>query len=393
MKYKKAIISAVAVIVIGAAAIGLAVAKKNAAVPPSENPPIEMPSGEAVTAEEQAEVTTIDFSEAEEFIVGLSDTDVTDELKEKLSAINVALENYLASRSREKCLITEYGFLYDDKAGNNITVKDLAASGDIQADEDILNYTDILYIRASDLAKYADNIDDADTKLQLFTAYNSSEGYFVSNDFYSEGAMLSQKDYESLVMSYKFTNGEVRNPKSGDVDYDGIIAATGISGLFDVKHIACDNKYGVAVIGSLEDTTDIKEYVCVLDNGKWTLGMEGLETSETPRYDVNMKYPNMELGLLPKYTIANYGNIQNGFSKYYDALVQLKLVKESDLPATYDCGASKFCYMEFGDTHLLGCVNLENKLEFYPVSSVEEAIAYMLKYDDDPPVFIINFHN
>ena len=392
MKNKKAIISAAAVIILGGAAIGAAVMKKSASAPPPESAPIELPAGETV-AETAAETTTIDFSEAEEFIVGLSDKAITDELKGELSALNTMLDNYMASRSREKCLITEYGFLYDDKAGNNITVKDLVKNGDVQVSEDVMNYTDILYIRASDLAAYAKNIDENDNKLQLFTAYNSSDGYFVSNDMYSEGALISQKDYEALVMGYKFTNGEIRNPKRGDVDYDGIIDAVGVSGEFDVKHIACDNKYGVAVVGSLDDTKQVREYVCVLDNGKWTLGLDGLESSETPRYDVNMKYPNMELGLLPKYTIAKYGEIQNGFAKYEPALVKLGLVKEKDLPASYDCGVGKFLYMEFGQTRLIGCVGLENKLEFYPVSSVEEAIAYMLKYDDDPPVFIINFHN
>ena len=392
MKNKKAVATAAAVVVLGAAAIGAAVLKKGAGTPPAETTPIEAPTGEAVS-EQPAEPTTIDFSEAEEFIVGLSDTELSDPLKEELSAINAVLENYMASRSREKCLITEYGFLYDDKAGNTITVKDLVKSGDIKASEDIAAYTDILYIRASDLAKYAPNIDENDDRLQLFTAYNSREGYFVSNDFYGEGALISQDDYEALVMSYKFTNGEIRNPKRGDFDFDSMMEAIGVTGNFDVKHIACDNKYGVAVVGSLDDTTKINEYVCVLENGKWTLGMDGLETSETPRYDVNMKYPNMELGLLPKYTIAKYGEVQNGFTKYEPSLVQLGLVKQKDTPASYDCGVGKFLYMEFGDTRLIGCIGLENKLEFYPVSSVEEAIAYMLKYDSDPPVFIINFHN
>ena len=268
MKHKKAIISAVAVIVLGAAAIGITVAKKGQNMPPAVNTPIASPAGETAAQSEQTENTTFDMSGAEEFIVGLSDTDITDDLKSELSALNAVLDNYMASRSREKCLITEYGFLYDDKAGNNITVKDLVKSGEIEASEDVAKYTDLLYIRASDLARFAPNIDENDDRLQLFTAYNSSEGYFVSNDFYGEGALISQKDYESLVMGYKFTNGEIRNPKRGDFDFDSVIDAAGISGEFDVKHLACDNKYAVAVVGDLGDTKQIKEYVCVLENGK-----------------------------------------------------------------------------------------------------------------------------
>ncbi|MBR6399924.1 MAG: hypothetical protein IKS17_01695 [Firmicutes bacterium] len=387
MKHKKAIISAVAALVIGAAAIGAAVMSKNSPQPPAETTPMTSP------AETPSETTTIDFSNAEEVIIGLSDTQLTDELKTQLADINAALENYMSSHKKDKDLLTEYGFLYSDTAGTNVTVKDLVKQGVIQADEETAEYTDIIYIRASDLAAYAPNIDKNDDRLQVFTAYNSSEGYFVSNDFYSEGAVLSQKDYEALIMDYKFTHGEITNPKRGSTDYEGIMAATGFTGEYDVKHIACDDKYAVVVVGSLEDTKVIREYVCVLENGTWTLGMEGLEKSESPKYDVNMQYPKMELGLLPKYVIANYESPKNGFTAYEAPLVQLGLIKQQDTPASYDCGADKFAYMEFGDTKLIGCVNEENKLEFYPVNSVEEAIAYMLKFNADPPVFIINFHN
>ena len=389
MKHKKAIIAAAAVIVVGAGAIAASVLNKGKAPQTPETAP-------AVTQEELPEMPNpeeIDFDNADEVIVGLSDTELTDDMKASISDINAALDSYLAANKKNKNLITEYGFLYNTDENKNMTVKDLVDEGVINAEGDIVDYTDIIYIRACDLAAYADNIDENDESLQVFTAYNSKDGYFVSNDLYSEGATLSQKDYEALIMSYKFTHGEITNPKRGSTDYEGIMAATGFDGEYDVKHMACDDKYAVAVVGSLDDTTVVKEYVCVLDNGTWTLGMEGLEESDSPMYDVNMKYPTMELGLLPKYTIANYEKPKNHFTAYEAPLVQLKLIKEKDVPASYDCGTGKFAYMEFGDTKLIGCVNEENKLEFYPVNSVEEAIAYMLQYDDDPPVFIINFHN
>ena len=136
MKHKKAIISAVAALVIGAAAIGAAVMSKNSPQPPAETTPMTSP------AETPSETTTIDFSNAEEVIIGLSDTQLTDELKTQLADINAALENYMSSHKKDKDLLTEYGFLYSDTAGTNVTVKDLVKQGVIQADEETAEYTD-----------------------------------------------------------------------------------------------------------------------------------------------------------------------------------------------------------------------------------------------------------
>ena len=384
--------AAAAAIIIAACAVGGVLYSRSARKPEQ---PVTDP---AVTAEKAAEETTetaavTEEPVTEEFLIGLSDTELTDSVKKELEEINVKVPNYMSANDKTSSFITEYGFLYDDTAKNNVTVKDLVKKGYIEASDEVAEYTDILYIRASDLAKYAQNIDGTDEKLQIFTAYNSNAGYFVSNDFYSEGAMLTKEQYEELVLSYSFIHGEMHTPKRGDSEFDAILSAIGFGDECDVKHISCDNSYACVVLGSLSDTRIVKEFVLQKTDGKWQIAIDKLEESENPRYDVNMAFPKMELGLLPKYTIAEHGVLQNGFTKYETALVQLGMVKESDLPASYDCGADGFASMEFGDTKLLGWVNAENKLEFYPVSSTEEAIKYMLQFSDDPPVYILNFHN
>lgn len=355
------------------------------------------PDTPAVQTETAAEETTADAvteeAVTEEFIIGLSDTVLTDEIKADLENINVRVLNYMDANEKDTSFITEYGFLYNDTIKDNVTVKDLVKQGYVEVGSDTAEYTDILYIRASDLAKYSSDIDENDDKLQIFTAYNSSEGYFISNDFYSDGVMLDKQQYEELVLSYSFTHGLVHTPKRGESEFDNIVSAISFGEEFDVKHLACDNSYACIVIGSLSDTRVVKEFVLVKKEGEWQIAIDKLEQSEDPRREVNMQFPKMELGLLPKYTIADHGALQNGFSKYEPSLVQLGLVKQEQLPASYDCGTDGFAYMEFGDTHLLGWVNAENKLEFYPVANTEEAIAYMLQFDDDPPVYILNFHN
>ncbi|MBQ6553836.1 MAG: hypothetical protein IJL89_01265 [Firmicutes bacterium] len=392
MKNKKAaggIIAALAVAAAGIACVVYNVKK------PAEQP---QPAGgvqetAAVTEVEEEPATEGTTVEIEELLIGLSDKPLTDEVKAQLEEVNAKLLNYISSNEKENSFITEYGFLFNDTKNNTVTLRDLKDAGVVDVSDDVADLTDILYVRASDIAPYAPNIDANDERLQLFTAFNNENGYFVSNDFYSEGALLQKSDYEQLMLSYSFIHGEVRNPKRGDADYEAIMKATGFEGEYDVKHIACDDSYAVAVVGSLEDTKVLKEYVLAKEDGKWKKAVDNLENSTNPRQEINMLYPKMELGLLPKYTIAKYGVLQNNFTDYDAALVKLGLVDEKDVPASYDCGTSGFAYMEYGDTKLVGCVNEQNKLEFYPVNSAEEAIAYMCQYNDDPPVFIIRFNN
>lgn len=392
MKNKKAaagVLAALAAVVAGGACIAYNVNKKTPE-PPAPEAAQTTEAASEVTEEDTVEGTT---AEIEELLIGLSDKKLTDEVKAQLEEVNAKLLNYIDSNEKENSFITEYGFLFNDTKNNTVTLRDLADEGVVEVSDDVADLTDILYIRACDLAPYAPNIDANDERLQLFTAFNNEEGYFVSNDFYSEGALVQKSDYEQLMLSYSFIHGDVRNPKRGDADYEAIMKAVGFEGEYDVKHIACDDSYAVAVVGSLENTTVLKEYVLVKEDGKWKKAVDNLENSANPRQEINMLYPKMELGLLPKYIIAKYGMLQNHFTDYDAALVKLGLVKEGDVPASYDCGTSGFAYMEYGDTKLIGCVNEQNKLEFYPVNSVEEAIAYMCQYNDDPPVFIINFHN
>ena len=143
----------------------------------------------------------------------------------------------------------------------------------------------------------------------------------------------------------------------------------------------------------MTEKNNIKQYVLTNKPGGWSVIMDGLESSLTPRYDVNRAYPDMELGLLPKYTIAEFGPIQTGFVKYEQSLISLGLITEDDMPEVYSCGAGKFAYIEMtSGKKLLGVVNDSNQLEFYEVGSTNEAISAMLQFQDVPPLFILHYN-
>lgn len=208
--------------------------------------------------------------------------------------------------------------------------------------------------------------------------------------------MLTAQQYQQLVGMYSFEHGEIKNPKKGEDEYNAIIKASGVSGNIDVKHIACDNKYAVLVVGSLDDPTDIKEFAFLNDNGKWGIIANDLATVANAKQYMNERYPDMELGLLPIYNIKDYGTIVTGFDDYISSLVSLGMIKDGDMKqGAYECGAGNFVYIEPKATgkRLIGHVNSQNKLEFFEASSLEEAISIMLQKEKNPPVFILKFDN
>lgn len=335
------------------------------------------------------EVTT--SKDAEEILIGLSDVDLSDEIKAKVEDIFVSVNEYYAKYHEKKKLVSAYGMLYSAETNAVVTASDLKEQGFFDGDDEIVKNIDILLMMPKDVAEYSENVDSSSDKLDIFVVFNSNIGYYVVNDDY-ESFVLEKSDYEKMVMSYSYINGQVRNPKRGDDDYNAIMNVINIDSKYDVKHIACDDKYAAVVVGSLNDTRIIKEYVLVNDGG-WQVAISQLEEKENVKVYVNSLYPKMELGILPKYEIANYGELKNGFSDYINALVKLGMITESDLPATYTCGVDKFAYIECGGKKLMGCINDENKLEFFEVKDLTEAIKLMLAYDQDPPVFILNFDN
>lgn len=348
-------------------------------------------SGENTEATtETIEITTSEF--AEEIPVGLSDVALMDDVKEEVQQLYEKINEYYIKNRTKKQLITAYGMLYNAEKKTTVTATDLKSEGIIDGEEDVLNNLDILLLAPKDVQQYCSGVDSGSSELEIFLGFNSKDGYYVVNDSY-EPFILEPKPYADMVMSYSYTNGAVRNPVKGDNDYTDILSVIPFDEEYDVKHIACDNKYAVVVLGGLRNTTMIKEYVLTKEAGGWEVAVDGVEAMTDVKVNINSLYPKMEIGLLPEYEISSYGQIQNNFESYVQSLIQLKMISNSDLPVTYSCGARGFAYMECGDKKLLGCVNEKQQIEFYEVKNYTEAIAYMMEFSDNPPVFILKYDN
>ena len=323
-----------------------------------------------------------------------SEEAVDDVLYSKIASLNTAAKSYFDSNRTD--LICTYGLMYSDKDNCTVTASAVAKSAGITVDGDIDSYADVMLIKPADLSDY-DGIKlkkTTDKDLKPFIAYNTSQGYIISS-VDDKGGILTKDQYRELLGKYAADHGTVRTPESSDEDYMDISASAASAladGGYDIKYLACDDKYAVVVIGGTTTPNNIKEYVLIKKSGGWSIIKDGLETSSYPRAEVNNDISDMELGLLPPYTIAKYGDIKTGFVSYEQTLIKLGMITEEDMPETYSCGAGRFAYLELkSGKKLLGIVNSENKLEFYEVKSVSEAISAMTKTEAEPPTFILHF--
>ena len=325
-------------------------------------------------------------TEPEEIQVGLTDIKASDSEIQELSELNNVLDSYVSEHYDDKKFVSSYGMLFSIETNTNITVQDIVKEGLITLSDNVgnSNYVDIIYIKGSDLGL-------SNNDFKVCSVYNTSDGYYISAKGL-EGKYYTEQEYHDLILKYSFVHGTVTNPKAGDANYNAIKQAASITDDYDIKHLACDDKYAVIVANNLKDTADFKETVLVKEDGKWTVGIGNLVSAKCAKQAANKSYPDMELGLMPIYNIGDYQGILSDLTQIEQKLVDAGELTESDIETAYSCSAGEFAYIQTtGGKRLLGCM-YDGKLDFNEYSSLEETISAMTNLRDDPPVFILKFN-
>lgn len=346
------------------------------------------------TGNETTEITTISplvdetQAETQEIQVGLSDIALSDSIKEELNQLNAACTKFYNERKDEAILVSEYGMLYSLSMENNVTVKTLKKNDYFKGSDEINDYTDLLLIKPTDYAEVSGKAAQGD-ELKIFTGFNTNEGYYVSSDGI-EGAMLTEEEYNNLLFRYICSHGEIKAPDGNDLEYKKISEALALANI-DIKYIGYDEKYAVAVSGSLSDQREVKQFLLEKDGNQWTKIMDGLESEKSPKQAVNMKYPDVDFGLFPAYNIADFDIPKIDMSDYIPSLKKLGMMDE-DETCTYGCGTGHFVYMETsGGKKLLAVLDDNRKLQFYPMNSAVEARNAMLNLQKTAPTYIIKY--
>lgn len=326
--------------------------------------------------------------------VGASDIALTDTNKAAMTKAITAINEYFDENKNEQRLISEYAFLYSYRDKDTVSPAAVLADKNTGlTDEEINNLVDILYIRPEDLGLVSgQEIKGRD--LALAAVLNTKDGYYCVSDF-AEPVMLSGEQYKSLALLYSFAHGNTRNPKRGEDENTAILKACNMEN-YDIKHIACDDKYAVVVGNLVADPADIKEIVLAInEEGDWEVVNDSLAAEKDAVMTINQKCPDMELGLMPIYNIADFGEIDTeDMEDIINDLVNLGEITDKDsAEGFYACGCGRFAFIEClaTDKELLGYIGDDGKLQFNKTADLQSSINYMLQLDDDPPVFILKF--
>lgn len=327
-----------------------------------------------------------------EIAIGLSDIELTDELKEQVKSVAVKADEYLQENRQEKILTSQYGLLYSYKNKANILPSDV--NGDIKIPKNIINEMDILYVSPGDVSaiKEEPSFLLSSQSLAAFASVNTSSGYYIADSMGNE-TILTEGELKNLLLSYSTAHGNIINPPRDSEIHAAIINAAGISGEnFDIKHIACDDKYAVVVANDVNNPADIRE-IALVNNEGWSVIGDELAKAESSYIDVNYAAPDMDLGLMPVYNISDFDEIKTDeMQGIADSLIGLGMMSEADKETMYACGCGRFAYIQLENgKRLVGYVDDDGKLEFNEAEDITSVIAYMLSCQENPPVFIAKF--
>jgi hypothetical protein len=324
----------------------------------------------------------------EEIQVGLSDVELTDGLKADLVKLNAGCAKFLEEHKEDAGLVCAYGFLHSLTMDADVTVKKLISEKYFDKNDEISAYTDLLFIRPSDYAEVSGKAAEGD-ELTIFTGFNTKDGYYVSSDGI-EATMLTEEQYNNLVFRYICEHGEITSPEKGDPTYSAVVSPVAQSGA-DIKYVTHDDKYAIVVTGSLSDPRDVKEYLITNSTGAWSVALEGIEKEKSPKQFVNLQYPDVDFGLFPLYTIADYDLPKTDMSDYVPSLKQLGMMDEGE-NVTYGCGTGHYVYI-VTDTNkkLLGVLDDNKKLNFYQMTDVKEAKNSMMNLQSNAPTYILKY--
>lgn len=321
-----------------------------------------------------------------EISVGLSDIELNEDLKTNMKALAEDAQNYYNENKEENVLTSQYGILYSYKNKTTVLSTDVSSSDAIDAD--VMAEIDVLYVKPSDI-----KADLQGDELSIFASVNTSDGYYVVSPK-GDDAVFTEEEFKNLLMKYAPAHGEIRNPERGTDEHTAIITAANIVGEdYDIKHIACDDKYAVVVANQISNPAYIQEIALINENNNWKVVNDKLVYSKSSYMDINTAYPDMDLGLMPVYNIADFGDIDvSNMDGIADSLIQSGAMTEADKSTMYACGCGRFAYIHLENgKRLIGYISDDKELEFNQAEDINSTISYMLQCQENPPVFIALF--
>ncbi len=311
-----------------------------------------------------------------------------------INEIAAAAQNYYSENFNKTRLVSQNGKLYDSTTNKEIDTVFLVAKGELSSK--YKDYAcDILLLKTEDVKKYSNvSLKNDGTGMAVFVvAKNPKADSYLLTTARSNGGIISNADYISLVSGYGQNHGSVGRLMSGTDEYNRIVNFLSMyEGKFDkyyVRSITKDNKYACVVLSNQKDVNDLKQYILKKDNNVWEVVMDKLENESRVNVAVNKKLPDFNPQLLPSYTIYDYKKLL--ISDYTGVLHFLAKDDyiNSISEVKYIAGADKYCYVILNNEIKYMCFYNDDKWSVEQVSDYNDAYEFMTKKSVLAPTFIL----
>lgn len=319
-------------------------------------------------------------------------TKTTEEVWEMVVNVLMAAEDFYKEYSWQTQYVSKNGYLFENASGDYITPAKLLELTEMRpeyAEETVW----ILFLRSNAFDNGAVS-GQQEKELSIFTAYETSEGFAVAGP--NIETILPKTRLDEVLAEYQWDHGQVMRYDAEDEQMKQIltILSEDDGNDLDIRHMARDDKYASAVVSPKNNSTLVKEYALVNENGSWSVALSDIEKQERKFTAITQALPDMSLDLVPGYQLSSdLIYMKTDFSDLLTALRTSGSLYESDGDPTFASGDSDFVYLEFAtDLKLLGCYDSDqNQWIMYPVLHYADAESLMEKHAkySNPPYFYI----
>lgn len=225
-----------------------------------------------------------------------------------LKSIAAAAQHYYDAFGEKQGWISKNGRMCSYPGGVYMTTDRLAANGYLEKGLSASGY-DILLLSGNDLAQYAGaDVPAEDRGFGVFASMQQSDGRYLLASPAGKAGLLSQRDYTTLLNSYRQNHGNIVRLSSASTEYGRIL---GFLGLYEgeleeyfIREIRKDDKYAVVTFSDKSNSAYIKQHILRNDNNFWEVVYPNVQTWYYAAYRINQNLPDFNPELLPRYNIG-----------------------------------------------------------------------------------------
>jgi len=297
--------------------------------------------------------------------------------------------NQYQSKRTNSVFVTNRGYLYNNSEKIFVTIHDIEKTKILESIPDGIL---LLYLRTADLAGYSGLDIIQSQNLVIFAAYEIADGFVLKSEN-NGGGVLPREDLSRVLAKYESDNGAIRKIEKDSDDYNQISMLIGnlYNGRdsFNFHYLYKDDVYCVAVTSSVANPNIINGHILYLENDTWYPGFWHYETHEKPKAAVNAQFTDLNLELVPEWSLVPANTLRTNYPELIRLLRQNGMIS-ADETVTLQSGTDEFCYIETeSGLKYIGFLNQNGKWDISKITSYEQAVRFLENAAETPPLYIL----